>query len=124
MDVNSNGGRRRDTATVNVERRTLVSESPELILLPVPFFLLVTLSVSEAPTGAGMEREDPFSTKSNALPRPLCLPGLLSQPADHGAKAGLEGSGVSSSCWASVRSFREGGFRAGFGWSPWPGKLK
>lgn len=104
MDVNSNGGRRRGPATVNAERRPLVSESPELILTAPPFFLLTTLPVSEAPAGAGMESEDPSSTKCSALPRPLCPPGPLSPPAARGAKAGLGGRGVSSSYWASVRS--------------------
>ena len=103
MDVNSNGGRRRGPATANAGRRRLVSESPGLLCTAFLFCLVTTLGVPAAPAGAGMEREAQ-SSKSGALPRPLCLLALLSQSSPaQGAKPGLEGRGVSSSCWVSVR---------------------
>lgn len=106
VDVNSNGGRRRGPATANVGGRRLVSESPGLLCTAFLFCLITTLRVPAAPAGAGMEREDP-SSKSDALPRPLCLLGLLCQPSPaQGAKPGLDGRGVSSSCWVSVRPSR------------------
>lgn len=135
VDVNSNGGRRRGPATANVDRWRLVSESLGLILSASLFFLLTILPVPEAPAGSDLEREDPSWAKSSALPRPLCWPAPLSRFHQiEGSKAGLQMIGVSSRYWASVRSScfvhrflkraGEGGFRAGFGRSPWPGALE
>lgn len=82
-----------------------------------------------------MEREDPSSTRSGAVPRPLCLPSCFIQPNARGAEAALEGRAASVVQLLGLSSVlllrppvskmcRRGGVRAAFGRSGWLGEFE